>query len=305
MIGMVIGSRSDRAMILSIGKELENYFSVKYYNVEILELGKINIDNANKFIESVDQIFVLGDRWEIAQITMLAVLKGKKIIHQGGGEISDGSYDNIWRKWIETAADVKFSINTVGYQVGSPRMDYLKYHTFRPKKTIYERYKLNTNKKTALVMYYPATVTKESPSDMILALNEMKIQTIVLLAPCDKDSLKINTQLSLGLNNSYKEIPHEDYIDLISSVDFIIGNTSAGITEAPSFYKAFINVGDRQNGREKLYNVIDCKMNKQEIINAINKVYDNSFQKQLRKIENIYSDGKASERIAIILKGIL
>lgn len=184
-------------------------------------------------------------------------------------------------------------------------MDYLKYHTFRPKKIIFERYKLHTDKKTALVMYYPATAVKENPSDMIRALNEMKIQTIVILAPCDKDSWKINTQLSLGLSNYYKEIPHEDYVDLMASVDFIIGNTSAGITEAPSYYKAFVNVGERQNGREKLYNVIDCKMDKQEIIKAINKVFDSNYQKQLRKIENIYSDGNASERIAIILKGIL
>ena len=92
------------------------------------------------------------------------------------------------------------------------------------------------------------------------------------------------------------------YLSALQYMDFIIGNSSSGLLEAPSFKIGTINIGDRQNGRLKADSVIDCLPNKKNIKKAIKIIYSNEFQKLLKDVKNPYGHSSASKKIKKILK---
>jgi GDP/UDP-N,N'-diacetylbacillosamine 2-epimerase (hydrolysing) len=92
------------------------------------------------------------------------------------------------------------------------------------------------------------------------------------------------------------------YFSLLRFVDAVVGNSSSGIIEAPSFRIGTINIGDRQKGRIRAASVIDCGPNREEIRKAIKTLYSESFQKKLGRVTNPYGDGKTGPRIKRVLK---
>ena len=101
---------------------------------------------------------------------------------------------------------------------------------------------------------------------------------------------------------SFKSIPYADYLGLMGMASVLIGNSSSGIIEAPSFHLPVINIGNRQEGRERSTNVIDVNYGEREIIKAVKKtLYDEKFRAMVKKCRNPYGDGKASQRIVKIL----
>ena len=95
---------------------------------------------------------------------------------------------------------------------------------------------------------------------------------------------------------------HLNYLSSLQFVDAIVGNSSSGLTEAPTFKIGTINIGDRQKGRIRAKSVIDCTPNKKSITKAIEKLYSNDFQADLKDIQNPYGVGNATEKIMNILK---
>ena len=104
---------------------------------------------------------------------------------------------------------------------------------------------------------------------------------------------------------TFMNLPRKEYLSLMKTASVMVGNSSSGIIEAPSFGLPVVNIGIRQQGRERGENVIDVGHNKQEIINAIEKALkDKKFLAEVRKCESPYGDGKASQRIAETLSKI-
>ena len=100
----------------------------------------------------------------------------------------------------------------------------------------------------------------------------------------------------------YDSLPREDYMGLMSIADAMIGNSSSGIIEAPSFKLPFINIGTRQKGRETSGNVIEVDYDKKEITAAIRKaLYNKNFKEKMKKCRNIYGEGNSGKKIAHIL----
>jgi UDP-N-acetylglucosamine 2-epimerase (non-hydrolysing)/GDP/UDP-N,N'-diacetylbacillosamine 2-epimerase (hydrolysing) len=98
--------------------------------------------------------------------------------------------------------------------------------------------------------------------------------------------------------NVFKNIPHIEYISLMKMATAMVGNSSSGIVEAPSFGLPVINIGSRQDGRERAENVMDVGYDRTEIISAIKKAcYDEGFKEKVKKCKNPYGDGKAGTRI--------
>ena len=93
-----------------------------------------------------------------------------------------------------------------------------------------------------------------------------------------------------------------NYLSTLQYIDGVIGNSSSGLAEAPTFNIGTINIGDRQRGRLKAESVIDCKPTKESILYAINKLYSNDFQEILKHVKNPYGEGEATEKIMNILK---
>jgi GDP/UDP-N,N'-diacetylbacillosamine 2-epimerase (hydrolysing) len=97
---------------------------------------------------------------------------------------------------------------------------------------------------------------------------------------------------------------HLNYLSTLQFVDGIIGNSSSGLAEAPSFKIGTINMGDRQKGRLKADSVIDCEPTQKSVRDAINKLYSKTFQKKLKSVKNPYGNGRTSEKILKILQTI-
>lgn len=104
--------------------------------------------------------------------------------------------------------------------------------------------------------------------------------------------------------HSYKSIPHIDYLSFMKHSSVMVGNSSSGIIEAPSFGTPVVNIGIRQDGRERGTNVIDVDHDEREIITALKKALSPSFLQKARSSKSPYGDGKASERIVKTLSSI-
>ena len=141
------------------------------------------------------------------------------------------------------------------------------------------------------------------------AIKHFGIQTIIIYPNSDAGGRKIVEQIKeyshLPFIKSYKSLSQKDYLSLLKYASVMAGNSSSGIIEAPSFKLPVINIGKRQEGRERANNVIDVDYNREKIIKAIDKaLYDKRFRKELKKCKSPYGDGKASLRIAKILSEI-
>jgi GDP/UDP-N,N'-diacetylbacillosamine 2-epimerase (hydrolysing) len=101
---------------------------------------------------------------------------------------------------------------------------------------------------------------------------------------------------------AYGSLGQLRYLSCIRHVDGVIGNSSSGLAEVPSFAKGTVNIGDRQRGRLKAASVIDCAPNRRSISDALQRLYSPEFQAMLRSVRNPYGEGGASERVVQVLK---
>ena len=250
-----------------------------------IELEEENIFNfaasvmklTGKLLEksSPDYIFVLGDRWETLQVSIAATLNNIPIIHQGGGEKSEGAYDDYFRDCISKLSKYHFVIHEnckkrlhkLGiydniYVTGSPRMDYK--YKLKQDKDILNRFGLDQTKKAALVIYHPETKSKkneENTKKFFQTLDQMDMQYVIIYPNYDKGSQIIFDEINKFRDQGtvkYTSLPLEDYLSVLSTVDIMIGNSSAGLLETPTFNLPCVNVGDRQKGRDRSHNVIDA-----------------------------------------------
>jgi len=267
------GSRADKPMLQSIERELiKKEIQTSWYNIITESLGVIDSEDAKATLETIKptHVFVLGDRWEVAEFCLIAIVMGIEIIHQGGGEVSQGAYDDIFRDWISRAASVHFVIDARCfnnltdrgirqnvYLCGSPRMDYeVKINS---REIVYQLLRLDPKKKTALLIYHPATLGGEDPKEIISALKKADLQIMSIRCNTDRGSDEIDELFKLNFEHHYYTVDHSSYVNLLANCDIMIGNSSAGITEAVSYKVPVVNIGDRQKGRSKPNNVIDCR----------------------------------------------
>lgn len=268
-----------------------------------------------------DLILVLGDRNEMLAGAVIGSHLNILVGHIGGGQVT-GSIDDKIRDAITIFSDIHFvatkknaeRVIKLGacpknvYVVGAPDLEAIAKKDFTPGEEIYKKFKLNPDKPVILLSQHPVTTeyNKESyQMKMVLeAIKDIPAQIIATYPNEDaggktmtnvlKQFVLVHPQISL-----YKHIVYKDYLGLMAVADLMVGNSSAGIIEAPSFNLAVANIGTRQEGRERAKNVIDVDYNKLEIKKAIEKSLS---VKKIRKIKNPYGDGKTAQRIMTILK---
>jgi UDP-N-acetylglucosamine 2-epimerase (non-hydrolysing)/GDP/UDP-N,N'-diacetylbacillosamine 2-epimerase (hydrolysing) len=142
-----------------------------------------------------------------------------------------------------------------------------------------------------------------------MALDTLREQTIIIYPNCDAGGKKFIELIERYLEKDYiftlKNLSHVEYLSLMKSVDLMIGNSSSGIIEAPSFKLPVINIGNRQQGRERSENIIDIQPIKEEILDKINFVFNNKdFLNKIRRCKNKFGDGKAAQKMVKIFKDI-
>lgn len=195
------------------------------------------------------------------------------------------------------------------FVVGCPSIDMLLQAPRMTKAELSQMYKIDFTKPLAILIQHPVTSEYGQAASQIKntlkALLRFDLQVVTILPNNDAGYSKIIKQITKTRLIQFPNLSPEIYGNLLRHAAFLIGNSSSGLHEAPTFKVPVINIGTRQQGRERADNVIDVGYDTKEIVAAIEKVlYDNRFKKKLESVKNPYGDGHASEKIIKGLKTI-
>jgi len=271
-------------------------------------------------------ILLLGDRGEMLAGAIVGTYLTIPVAHIGGGEISS-TVDEITRHAITKLSHIHFSttkknakrIIKMGedpwrvFVVGAPGLDGILNEKLFSKKEIAQRYNLDLSRPILLVIQHPVSSeiekTGRQMKETMEAIKELSYQAIVIYPNADAGGRKmikvIKEYERYPFLKTFKSILHKDYLSLMRIASVMVGNSSSGIIEAPSFKLPVVNIGKRQEGRERAENIIDVDYNRIKIKKAINKaLYDKKFKGKVKKCRNPYGDGKAAIRIVNILSKV-
>jgi GDP/UDP-N,N'-diacetylbacillosamine 2-epimerase (hydrolysing) len=275
-----------------------------------------------------DLIVVLGDRYEAVGIVIAALISGVPVAHIHGGEKTEGAIDDSFRHAITKMSHLHFVANEdykkrviqlgedpkLVWNVGGLGVDAIKNTNFLSKKALEERYDIEFGSKNLLVTLHPETIGIQNSmlwiNEVLMALEEFKdITKIFTMSNVDAGSESINMQVKKYVNSSKNTyfVPSfgiQAYFSCLNYVDGVLGNSSSGIVETPSFSIGTINIGDRQKGRVMSESVINVPAIKLDICDALNKLYSEEFQRSLKFASNPYGSGGASIKILKIIKSI-
>ena len=269
-----------------------------------------------------DIIVVLGDRFEIFAASIAGLFAKIPIAHIHGGESTEGAFDESIRHsitkmswWHFVAADsYRNRVIQLGenpnrvFNVGGLGVDAIKKSKLLSKKDLINKTGIQFGEKNLLITYHPVTLEKETSQkyfqallDVLDTLNDTYL--IFTMPNADSDSRIIKQMIDRFVSKnknrsiSFTSLGHRNYISIMQYVDGVVGNSSSGLLEAPTFKIGTINIGDRQSGRLKAESIIDCDPNKESINNAISKLYSQKFKNVIKKTSNPYGKGNASEKI--------
>ncbi|MBN2186835.1 MAG: UDP-N-acetylglucosamine 2-epimerase (hydrolyzing) [Dehalococcoidia bacterium] len=268
-------------------------------------------------------ILVLGDRVEPLAATIAAAYINIPVAHVHGGDVC-GSIDSPARHAITKFAHIHFPatkksaerIAKMGEEewrvhiVGSPALDAILSEPLIPAEDLARRLQLDLSQPLILLVQHSVTTQADDAPQQIKetlqAVVELGHPTILIYPNSDAGGRRMIQVISehgkYPFIKTFKSLPHKEYLSLMKAASLMMGNSSSGIVEAPSFGLPVINIGIRQLGRERGENVINVGHDKQEIIEAVEKALtDKDFLKEVKKCDNPYGDGKTAPRIAEIL----
>lgn len=276
-----------------------------------------------------DLVVLLGDRYEIFSAASAAMIARTPIAHLHGGEATEGLVDEPIRHSITKMSHLHFTA-TEEYRnrviqlgespdrvinVGGLGIENIKRLNLLSKEEFEKSIDFKLGHKTALVTFHPVTLekstAKEQFQNLLEVLRELDDTRIIFTkANSDTEGRVINQMIDdYVANNQNKAIAFPSlgqlrYLSALQYMDFVIGNSSSGLAEVPSFKIPTINIGDRQKGRIKAESVIDCLPNKASIQEAITKSYSKVFHDILVGVRNPYGDGCASEQIVKHIRSV-
>lgn len=295
---------------------------VQSMGVELFQLSEIFSTYTFDFVTA------LGDRIELLPIVQAAIIHRKPILHIHGGETTEGALDEQIRHMITKAAHLHFcasedyrqNILKMGeeswrvHNVGALGIDSIVKQEKVSKVRLFKKYELNTQLPTVLLTYHPVTLenrisAKEQISNLFSALRGLRLQVLITAPNIDSDHSYLFDVIrnEIEKNNDYhftESMGIVNYQSMLNYVEFVIGNSSSGISEAPYFKIPTINIGDRQKGRIRHESVIDVDYSIESIKQGIQKALDPEFRESLKTMEYKFGDGHAAERIVEVLKGI-
>jgi len=275
-----------------------------------------------------DLVLVLGDRYEILSAAAAALVARIPVAHLHGGETTEGAIDEALRHSITkmshlhfvAANEYKNRVIQLGeqpenvFQVGGLGVDCIKRIKLLRKDELKSSLGIKLLDKNLLITFHPVTLELKTAAhqmdELLGALAELTNTNLIFTIPnADTDSrILIQKIQDFCLKNTnahcFNSLGQLRYFSLINCVDGVIGNSSSGLAEVPSFKKATINIGDRQKGRLKASSIIDCEPTKDSIGRAIQELYSDKFQQDLMNTTNPYGDGGSVEMIVDVIKSI-
>jgi len=268
-----------------------------------------------------DIVLVLGDRYEIFAAVFCAFISRIPIAHLCGGEITEGAFDDGLRHSITKMSFFHFveaeiyrkRVMQLGenpenvFMVGGIGIDNIKQTELLDIEELEKNLNFKFGKKNLLITFHPVTLENKSSSkhmsELINALKQLKETKFIFTLPnSDTDGRVIIKMINVFVSTDKNAVAFPSlgklrYLSCLKYVDAVVGNSSSGLGEVPSFCKGTINIGDRQTGRLKPTSVIDCEPEKTSILKALLKLYSKSFQNNLRNTINPLGDGGATDKI--------
>lgn len=271
-------------------------------------------------------LLILGDRSEMLVGAVSSTYMGIPIAHIHGGDIS-GNVDEPVRHAITKLAHVHFAatkesadrIIKMGEEpwrvhvVGAPGLDLILNEKIPEPKETAAKYGFDSSKPVLLVVQHSVVTEADEAANQIRetleAIKELGYQTALIYPNADAGGRRmidvIRKYEKFPFIRTFRSVPHNEYLGLMKLASVMIGNSSSGIIEAPSFGLPVVNIGTRQMGRQRAENVIDVNYDKEEIKKAIQKaLYDKAFGEKVKHCKNFYGVGKAGMRIAKVLSEI-
>lgn len=276
-----------------------------------------------------DMLLLLGDRYELASAALAALVARIPIAHIHGGETTEGAIDEAIRhsitkmSWLHFVAAEEYRRRVIQmgedparvHLAGGMGVDAIRKTKLLNKQDLEKSLGFKFGKKNLLITFHPVTLESGSAGrqfeELLLALDQLKDTHFIFTAPnADAEGRVISGQIDkfvLSHPNvavQFVSLGRERYLSTLQFVDAVVGNSSSGLAEAPTFKTGTINIGDRQKGRLKAGSVIDCLPRRDSILEALNTLYSAEFAKRLAKTENPYGDGDATEKIIKILETV-
>ena len=275
-----------------------------------------------------DIIVLLGDRFEVLGVAISALLNKIPIAHIHGGEKTVGAIDDSLRHSITKLShlhfvscdDYKKRVEQLGedpnniFSVGSLGVQNVLTTKILPRNELKQTLKIRNEEGIFLVSYHPTTLSTYSTQ------KELEILLSVIREHKNKNIIFTGSNIDVGgadINNTFKaevskqfncyyfnSLGRKLFLSLMYHCELLIGNSSSGIIEAPSFKKPVINIGIRQKGRVRAKNVIDVELNREQIRLAIVKATSDGFKKQLEHVRNPYEKENVSKTIVKIIKSV-
>lgn len=277
---------------------------------------------------SPDLIVVLGDRFEIFAAVAAALVARIPVAHLHGGEATEGLIDEAIRHSITKMSHLHFvaaeqyrqRVIQLGEQpervflVGGLGIDNIKRLKLLDRAALEASLDFKLSKKNLLITFHPVTLETATAADqmaeLLAALAELKdTQLIFTLPNADTDGRSLIKMIEKFVTqhpsaHAYTSLGQLRYLSCIAHADGVVGNSSSGLVEVPSFRKGTINIGDRQRGRLQAASVINSAPTRQSITAALERLYDADFQASLSQVRNPYGEGGASEKIVAAIKSV-
>lgn len=270
-----------------------------------------------------DILLLIADRYEMLAPASVALAMRIPIAHIEGGEVSQGAIDDQVRNAITKLAHIHFTSTQTArrrviamgeepwrvHHAGAPSLDHLKRSHLLSRASLQRRLQIKLADPAILCAWHPVTIhrnTNAEADELFAALEAATAQLIFVYPNADAGShalIERTRALASARSNThvFVNLDAVTYWSLLGQVDAMIGNSSSGIMEAASFGLPVVNVGMRQQGRERARNIIDVPANAPKIMEALQHVLDRPFRQRLRGMTNPYGNGTAAKTIARVL----
>ncbi|MDQ2147693.1 UDP-N-acetylglucosamine 2-epimerase [Alcaligenaceae bacterium C4P045] len=270
-------------------------------------------------------IVVLGDRYEMLAVVAAALIARIPVAHLHGGETTEGAFDEAIRHSISKMSHLHFTgapeysqrVIQLGeapervFMYGGLGIDAIKRISFMSKGDLEASLGLSFCPRSLLVTFHPVTLDEERPEEqmqcLLDSLDNLRDTTIIFTMPNADTGGRGLTQMvqkyveSNRNAHAFTSLGQLRYFSCMKFVDGVVGNSSSGLAEAPSFGIGTVNIGDRQKGRLSSSSVIDCEPTTEAISDAIAQLYSTAFRDRLSMAVNPYGHGGASVKIAKVL----
>ena len=289
-------------------------------------LGVIGFADALERLDP-DALVILGDRFEALAVAQTALILRIPIFHLHGGEITEGAYDDSIRHAITKLSHIHCTstdehrkrVIQLGEapdrvkNVGAIGLDHIARGSFMNVEELSRSLSFSLGKPFFIVTYHPVTLADEDPEStfqiLLDSLDEFAECQVILTYPnSDNGGRSIIPMLenyaaqNQGRVLATPNLGQKRYLSAVKHSAAVIGNSSSGIIEAPSFDVATINIGQRQEGRLSAKSVIHCRPDKTEIVSAIKTGMHKKYKGDNEIVCNPYGEGDASKKIIYLLK---